>query len=441
MEFKQPDFDGTTDSSHDAPKTERHDFEEHANENIDQSGNGMDSHETRNESVATAVEGYQPRTDPTSMDKIDTALTSDERNGSTTKPKDASHSHRKIYLHHRNKRGLSKLFTAGSAFDHLPFLHHDKHKGANVNTDPEAQGASHGHSVSVGHNFYIMLTTVPYWNMAFWSGWCYSIGSALFIISSCFSWVPLAYPKITIENLVTYGGPLTFFFGACLYQIGGVMAYLEAVNDGSFAGAAMKRLLEGHQDIEKELLDAKLHTFFGHLVPHHHHEDDEDEKQRKSTADAGESNWDSVTKGDSQPEDIYNEAKERVDRRTGVDMGGAPSQGEVREYLAWRWWPTWHSLFHYHIFELGYVACTIQLFGVTLYGVTSVVILPGILDSLAWWQELAAYWIPQVVASCCFIIASIMFTVMAQDKWNKPKWGAVSWWIGIHALIGSVGFL
>ena len=222
------------------------------------------------------------------------------------------------------------------------------------------------------------------------------------------------------------------------------MAYLEAVNDGCFAGAAMKRLLEGHQDIEKELLDAKLHTFFGHLIPHHHREDDDDETQNGNSVDVGHSNWESVTNSNSRPEDVYDEAKERVERRQGVDHGSASAQqqqGEVREYLVWRWWPTWHSLFHYHIFELGYVACTVQLFGVTLYGVTSVVILPGIYDSLSQWQLVAAYWVPQTVASCCFIIASVMFTIMAQDRWNKPKWGAVAWWIGIHAFIGSCGFL
>jgi hypothetical protein len=401
---------------------------------------GRETDLARSDSGGTKVENGCHEKDSTMsnhMGKVSTArdLANSDEHTPTKTPKD-----RKMYIHHRHTRGLTKIFTAGSASIHVPFLHHNRHKKEKEAGDPEGQGGM-PQRVTVLHNFWVMLTTFPYWNMAFWSGWCYSIGSALFIISSCISWVPLAYPNVEeSHSLETYGGPLSFFFGACLYQIGGVMAYLEAINDGCFAGAAMKRLLEGHQDIERELLDAKLHTFFGHLIPHHHHEDDNDERN----PDTGLSNWESITNSNSRPEDVYDEAKERVERRQGVDHGSASAHhqsGEVREYLVWRWWPTWHSLIHYHIRELGYVACTVQLFGVTLFGVTSIVILPGIYDSLAQWQLVAAYWVPQAVASCCFIIASIMFTIMAQDRWNKPKWRAVSWWIGIHALIGSVGFL
>lgn len=405
---------------------------------------GMDKQPTRGGSTDTAVEGDQQRTNSAVKNKIDNTPTARDFENSTDQPKVKSPKHRKIYVHHRHTRGLTKRFTAGSAFSHIPFLKHHSHSKEKAPEDLESEDGHVHRNVSVWHNLWIMCTSFPYWNMAFWSGWCYSIGSALFIISSCFSWVDLGWPGIENESLVKYGGPLSFFFGACLYQIGGVMAYLEAINDGCFAGAAMKRLLEGHKDIEKELLDAKLHTFFGHLVPHHHHDDDDDDHNGGTSVDASRNNWDSITRGDSNPEDVYDEAKERVERRQGVDHGSADiqhQQGEVREYLTWRWWPTWHSLIHYHIRELGYVACTVQLFGVTLFGVTSIVILPGIYDSLAWWQLVAAYWVPQTVASSCFIIASIMFTIMAQDNWKTPKWGAVSWWIGIHALIGSCGFL
>lgn len=459
MEFNKPDFGGDagdtgepmtseygervtkTDTGPDSPNP----VDPMGSNDVDPD-NETDTRGARTESAATKVEDGRQKTEPAPPNRIDKVPTARDVGNSVDHIAVKHTKHRNIYVHHRHTKGLTKKFTAGSAFSHLPFLHRHSHGKEKEAADPEEQGGPPQKNVTVWHNFWIMLTTFPYWNMAFWSGWCYSIGSALFIVSSCIAWVPLAYPEHGLgHGLETYGSPLTFFFGACLYQVGGVMAYLEAVNDGCFAGAAMKRLLEGHQDIEKELLDAKLHTFFGHLIPHHHHEDDEETTGYGDSAGAHD-NWESITNTNSQPEDVYNEAKERVERRQGVDHGLAPGQeqqqeGEVREYLVWRWWPTWHSLFHYHIFELGYVTCAIQLFGVTLFGVTSIVILPGIYDSLAQWQLVAAYWVPQTVASCCFIIASIMFTIMAQDKWNKPKWGAVSWWIGIHALIGSCGFL
>lgn len=402
----------------------------------------QESHPSRNASVATAVEEQSSGTDTNDMDKIETAPTNNNHDSqhqthslveNVKTATDAAK--RKLYIHHRHKKDTAGKEVSSSGVG--------KHTTGKADRDPEAlEEVDTTQAPTVWQNFRIMFTTFPYWNMAFWSGWCYSIGSAMFVVDGAWSWSPVAYPESEFEGETKYGVPLLFFFGACLYQIGGVMAYLEAVNDGSFAGAAMKRLLEGHQDIEKELLDAKLHTFFGHLVPHHHHDDElEKEKTREESAVDPTAGWDSLTKSHSErdPNEVYAEAKEKVERRGGVDEG--PKEGQVRQYMRWRWWPTWHALRTYHIFELGYVACAIQLFGVTLYGVTSIVILPGILSSLEWWQELAAYWIPQVVASCCFLIASIMFTIMAQDKWYKPKVNAVSWWIGIHAQIGSVGFL
>lgn len=90
---------------------------------------------------------------------------------------------------------------------------------------------------------------------------------------------------------------------------------------------------------------------------------------------------------------------------------------------------------------MGYVACTIQLFGATLYDITGVIVLPGILDSFADGQELGGYWIPQVVASTCFLTAGLMFTLETQQKWYKPEQTVIGWWIGVWATVGSVGFL
>ncbi|KAK5736449.1 hypothetical protein LTR17_007445 [Elasticomyces elasticus] len=69
-----------------------------------------------------------------------------------------------------------------------------------------------------------------------------------------------------------------------------------------------------------------------------------------------------------------------------------------------------------------------------------IVILPGILDSLNAWQTNAAYWIPQIVAAACFLVASIMFTLETQEKWWKPEPKVLGWWIGVWSIIGSVGF-
>lgn len=334
VEFQQPDFSTPSDSPGvDGKETEP---EPELREHTD----GAGSHTGDGHALPVVHDPARTRSsDSTSLDEIETKKSDDGRGpGDANEPtltftdtiKHATHTaKRKLYLHHRNQRRLSKQFTAGSAFHHLPWTKHGK---AKAHDDAEAQ-AEHDseESLSFLQNFRIMLTTFPYWNMAFWSGWCYSIGSAMFVVDGAWSWAPQQWPDSEFSGEAKYGVPLLFFFGACLYQVGGVMAYLEAVNDGSFAGAAMKRLFEGHQEIEKEFLDAKLHTFFGHIVPHHHRDDeDDDKKYGKTNHNDDDSHWDSLQKKDTKPEEVYAEAKKLVQRRGGFDQGAAKkkSRGE-----------------------------------------------------------------------------------------------------------------
>ncbi|KAK4619460.1 hypothetical protein CLAFUW4_11157 [Fulvia fulva] len=286
-------------------------------------------------------------------------------------------------------------------------------------------------------NLWKMCTTFAYWDMAFWSGWSYTIGSALFVTNGVLAWGPKAFGE-DFESAQTegYGPSLTFFIGALFYQIGAVTAYLEAVNDGSFHGAAMRKLLEGHDDDNKKLLDDKIHHFFSHMNPAHRHREEVYQDPRVNLNP--EAGWNTKEARNLRPGSIYPRDKHPAPRRGAVDMGGEESEGSG--YMVWRWWPTWKALRTHHVYEIGYTACAIQLFGVTLYGVTAIVILPGILSSLNWWQTLGAYWCPQIVAALCFLTASIMFQLETQENWWKPEPKVLGWWIGIWSVVGSVGF-
>lgn len=284
-----------------------------------------------------------------------------------------------------------------------------------------------------------MCMTFPYWDMAFWSGWSYSWGSVLFIIDSAWAWKDVAEPESQPESLTKWGSPLCFFFGALLYQLGATMAYFEAVNDGSFQGSAMQRFLDGNEEDSKKMLDEKIHAFFGHLKPHLHHRHGEKGAGEAVHSVDPEAGWKAKDRNE-RPGSIYPSGKAPAPRRGGIDFGES-QEGTTKVYTTWRWWPTWHALRTHHVYEIGYLACAIQLFGATLYGITGVVDLPGILTSLAHWQKEAAFWIPQIVASVCFVTASVLFTLETQEKWYRPEPGVIGWWIGAWALVGSIGFL
>lgn len=62
------------------------------------------------------------------------------------------------------------------------------------------------------------------------------------------------------------------------------------------------------------------------------------------------------------------------------------------------------------------------------------------LQMLREWQ-IELYWIPDIMASFCFLGASVFFMIGTQDKWYKPRLRSVEWWATAWALVGSIGFV
>lgn len=127
----------------------------------------------------------------------------------------------KLHLHHVKATGPSKFFNPTGVHMHIRW-HSDNHeerlkenisdgnnhlsvlwrsrdnrKGRNSIAVPTSKPSENLNAsirsrmfsqiLDVGQNIVVMLTTFPYWDMAFWSGWSYSIGSALFVIDGFFS--------------------------------------------------------------------------------------------------------------------------------------------------------------------------------------------------------------------------------------------------------------
>lgn len=151
------------------------------------------------------------------------------------------------------------------------------------------------------------------------------------------------------------------------------MAYLEAVNDGSFEGSAMARVLEGHEADTKVLVDEKIGHFFGHLAPSRSHRGND----KIGESDSSDAKVSDVEKGAKQRQRNPAHTKSNFvfpygnlsapDRRGGLDLGDV-DEGSTRTYTTWVWYPTAHALRTHHSRQIGYIACAIQLFGATLYG-------------------------------------------------------------------------
>ena len=91
-----------------------------------------------------------------------------------------------------------------------------------------------------------MFTQYPYWDVSYLVAVIFTLGSAVWVLNAFFAYLPLAQPQTEFGTEILYGGGITAFIGATIFEIGSVLLMLEAVNEnrtGCF-GWALEKLLE-----------------------------------------------------------------------------------------------------------------------------------------------------------------------------------------------------
>ena len=87
--------------------------------------------------------------------------------------------------------------------------------------------------------------------------------------------------------------------------------------------------------------------------------------------------------------------------------------------------------------QIGWLSAFVQFIGVLLFNVNT---LDALIAGLDWLQEDLLIWMPDVIGSICFLVASSLAMIEyahAEQGWNPAD---VSWWIVSMNLMGSVAF-
>lgn len=74
------------------------------------------------------------------------------------------------------------------------------------------------------------------------------MGSIIWCINGFFAWLPLQIPSSEFSTESLYGGGITAFIGATVFEIGSVLLMIEAVNEDrtDCFGWALEEELEEH---------------------------------------------------------------------------------------------------------------------------------------------------------------------------------------------------
>lgn len=256
---------------------------------------------------------------------------------------------------------------------------------------------------TISRNILRMFTYYPVWDVSWNVAYIFTWGSILWVINGFFSLLPLTNPSSEFPNEVLTGGGITAFIGATIFEFGSVLLMLEAINEnrsGCFGWAVEKAFDHGGEkgSVLRIRPDEKRCT--------HHH------KNKKNF----------VGKPNASATDVAPSA----------DIDGGRS---------WVWYPSKHDLMTHYIYDLGFLACSAQMVGATIFWIAGFTSLPGINNKLSQGLLDGIYWTPQVVGAIGFVTSGLLFMIETQKKWWLPAFDVLGWHIGAWNFIGAMGFL
>lgn len=258
-----------------------------------------------------------------------------------------------------------------------------------------------------------MLTHFPYWDISWLVAVIFTLGSCVWVINAFFVWLPLVQPNTEFDNETLIGGGVTAFIGATIFEIGSVLLMIEAFNEnqeGCFgwaleqvAGNALAGRIRVRPDVDG--------------CRHHH-------TNKKNLVGEG------VVKGPSASSTAPELPPNGIEKNETVHSTGR----------RWVWFPSWHDLTSHYFREIGFIASLAQFCGATIFWISGVTALPGIVDVMSQGLLDGVYWTPQIVGGTGFIVSGLLYMLETQEKWYKPAFGVLGWHIGFWNLIGAFGF-
>jgi hypothetical protein len=250
---------------------------------------------------------------------------------------------------------------------------------------------------SIAFAIWRMLTYYPVWDISFDVAYVFTIGSVIWVINAFFVLLPLLRPDTQFKNEELYGGGITAFIGATVFEVGSLLLMAEAINEnraGCFGWALERAVSHGKESEDRvTLTPSKSHC------THHH-----------------------------------------SNKRNLIGKGAEQSAKHADHAREWIWWPSAQDLRTHYLYSLGFLASLAQLFGATIFWISGLTALPGIYNHMSRPTTVVFYWTPQVIGGMGFIVSGTLFMIETQSKWWKPAPRTLGWWIGVWNLIGGIGF-
>ena len=262
-----------------------------------------------------------------------------------------------------------------------------------------------------------MFTYFPVWDISYLIAVVFTWGSVIWVINAFFAFLPFTNPKSEFRGEILFGGGITAFIGATVFEFGSVLLMLEAVNEnrvGCF-GWALEKLYDEH--LRHDGAESSAVT---RIIPSkddctHHHQNT--------------GNF------------VGKPTKAALTNLSNKSIATIPADPTPEGNKSWVWIPSWNELTTHYLHDLGFLACSSQMFGATVFWVSGFTALPQIFEALNTPAKLnGAFWAPQVIGGAGFVVSGTLFMIETQKHWWQPAPGVLGWHVGLWNLIGGIGF-
>ncbi|CAK7269889.1 hypothetical protein SEPCBS119000_003801 [Sporothrix epigloea] len=301
----------------------------------------------------------------------------------------------------------------------------------------------------IAHILGRMVVRYPIWDVSYDVAMIYTLGSVIWVINSFFVWLPLAAPWTEFPNEEMTGGGVTAVVGATVFEVGAILGVLEAVNENRadcFGWALESALESGMLSLRPNPDDCKhahverTRLFTRRRKGRHHHNHRPGHGHKKAARE--NSTVGGTPVGQLALDGSSSSSSSGSDTEPATTAASTSSDNVLihPQRRKWVWWPSWSELCTVYAREMGFWANVIQLFGATIFWISGFTGLPPIANRLSTAGTNGAYWTPQVIGGCGFIISSLLFMLETQRKWYLPAPGLLGWHIGFWNLVGALGF-
>jgi len=287
-------------------------------------------------------------------------------------------------------------------------------------------------------------------SITWWVAQFFLWGSVAWVINGFVVWLPCVLSSVADNKM---SGGVSALVGGSLFEIGALLALIEAAHLKPHGHDQNQQQQQQQQTQEQDSSKSKKENSDSDKYSHKEEQKSDSEGDSKAREDAQNTQQLSSSKGEDFSSDSIVRAPSSPKLQTSQNLTQSQQeqqqqpqqqqqqpQSQQPQSQQQQQQTQQQDQERKKRNEIGFQGALIQMFAATIFFISTVTGIPGVLNENSVGEQQGLYWTPQVVGGSGFIVASALFMLEVQSKWYKMKPADLGWEVGVWNLIGAVVF-